>query len=71
MSQQKITSINLIGQDDHKQFLELQAAIGIAQRGGSTFYGPAKHEQRLVSDVNLLTSGEKRKLIFSEFIFSN
>ena len=64
------TKINLIGQTDHKNFLEIQAAYGLAQRGGIAI--PFKVQaERLVSEVNILNSGEVRKLIFNETIFSN
>ena len=64
------TKINLIGQTDHKNFLEIQAGYGFAQRGGIAipFTSQAK---RLASDVNILNSGEVRTIIFNETIFSN
>lgn len=63
---------NLIGDDTHKHFIELQAVFGIAQRGGVKFPFPnVSHIKRLVSDVNLLSSQEYKQLIFSEIIFSN
>lgn len=71
MNNSNINTKNLIGRDDHKNFIELQAVTGFAQRGGSRFYGITRHEQRLVSDVNLLTPRETRQLIFSESIFGN
>jgi len=65
-------SLNLIGEHHHKQFINLQAAYGFAQRGGVKFpFSNEKHVKRLVSEVNLLSSQEKRQLIFSENIFSN
>lgn len=78
MNSNKHTSIktiaitNLIGETKHRNFLDLQAALGIAQRGGVLY--PAldqKHSARLTSDVNILSSQENRELIFSESIFSN
>lgn len=66
-----ITS-NLIGEIQHRQYIRLQAAYGVAQRGGVVFpLFEEKHNARLVSDVNLLSSREHRQLVFSESIFSN
>ena len=66
------TKTNLIGQPDHKSFLELQASYGIAQRGGSIISNFSNdHSKRISSDVNLLSKAETRKLIFNETIFSN
>ncbi len=63
---------NLIGEDNHRYFLELQAAFGVAQRGGVKFpFSNEVHTKRLVSDVNILSPTEHKQLIFSEVIFSN
>jgi hypothetical protein len=72
----KSTSIanqtNLIGEDQHRHFLFLQAGFGFAQRGGVAFPFPSEaHSRRLVSKINILTSTENKQLIFSESIFSN
>lgn len=64
------TKINLIGQTDHKNFLEIQSAYGFAQRGGTAVPFDQK-AKRLVNDVNILNSGEVRNIIFNETIFSN
>lgn len=71
-STKTITITNLIGETKHRNFLDLQAAFGIAQRGGVLY--PAfdqTHSKQLVSKVNILSSQENRELIFSESIFSN
>ncbi len=66
------TTTNLIGENKHRNFLDLQAAFGIAQRGGVLFPSfDQKHRKRLASDVNILSSQENRELIFSESIFCN
>jgi hypothetical protein len=63
---------NLIGDHSHRNFIELQAEFGIAQRGGAfPFNIIPTHLNRLASDVNLLTSQEKKQLIFSGTIFNN
>jgi hypothetical protein len=63
---------NLIGDQLHLEFLEVQAEFGIAQRGGAfPFNIIPNHLNRLASDVNLLTSQEKKQLIFSGTIFNN
>lgn len=66
------TQHNLLGNAQHKQFLNLQAAYGIAQRGGTQLpaFSSVQHT-RLVSNINLLDKAEKQKLIFSEVIISN
>jgi hypothetical protein len=72
ISTKTIALTNLIGETKHRNFLDLQAAFGIAQRGGVLY--PAfdrKHSKRLASNVNILSSQENRELIFSESIFSN
>lgn len=67
-----ISTANLIGQNNFKQFLEIQAAYGYAQRGGSKIPGFEKSQaKRLVSDVNILESAELKKLVFNEIIFGN
>ncbi len=65
-------SSNLIGELQHRHYIRLQAAYGVAQRGGVVFpLYEEKHNKRLVSDVNILSSREHRQLVFSESIFSN
>lgn len=65
-------STNLIGETRHRHYISLQAAYGVAQRGGVVFpLFEDKHNARLVSDVNILSSREHRQLVFSESIFSN
>lgn len=66
------TKTNLLGNIDHKGFLELQTVYGIAQRGGSvTSNFSVDHIKRISSDVNLLDSREIKRLIFNETIYSN
>jgi hypothetical protein len=64
------TKVNLIGEPDHKSFLELQTTYGIAQRGGIAIPS-GEHAKRISTDVNLLSSAEVKSLIFNETIFSN
>ena len=67
-----ITATNLLGEKEHKDFLALQTEFGIAQRGGAyPFNIIPSHVNRLTSDVNLLTSTEKKQLIFLRSIFNN
>lgn len=67
-----IQSNNLIGDNSHRQYIQLQASLGIAQRGGVKYpYYNKQHDTRLVSNVNILSSAENKQLIFSERIFSN
>ena len=63
---------NLIGTYNHRQFLKQQATFGFSQSGGAQLpYSNEKHQIRLVSDVNILTSLENKQIVFSESIFSN
>jgi len=68
----RILPNNLIGDDQHRQFISIQASYGIAQRGGTQrAYVSDRHNQRLVHPANILDSIEQRTLIFREAIFSN
>lgn len=66
------SSAELIGQQNFKQYLEIQAAYGFAERGGTKlpFYETSQ-SKRLVSNVNILDSSELKKLVFNEIIFGN
>ena len=68
----QIENVNLIGEEQHRKFINLQAAYGFAQRGGVKFPFPGEqHSKRLISNVNILSSNENIQLVFSESIFSN
>ena len=68
----KLNKTNLIGDATHREFIELQALYGFAQRGGSVLEKDnEQHTNRLVSDVNILTPYEKKQLIFSLPVFNN
>lgn len=61
---------NLIGNEKHKDFLQLQSSYAIGKRGGSILSGlTEEHESRLVSHVNLLSRSEICGIIFSEDLF--
>jgi hypothetical protein len=63
---------NLIGQPDHKSFLELRTYYGIAQSGGVKIPSFSNaHSKRIVTDVNLLSKAETKQIIFNEIIYSN
>lgn len=63
---------NLIGDATHRDFIELQAIYGFAQRGGLVLQKDnAQHTGRLASDVNILTPYENKQLIFSLPVFNN
>jgi len=67
-----IAAANLIGQTEHRNFIELQAAFVIAQRGGSGLPGFSKHHVKRISrNANLLNSAELKSLIFGENNFNN
>lgn len=69
----KITNtINLIGENNFKQFLEIQAIYGFAQRGGIVLTSNTKaHQKRLINDANILESSELKKIVFNELIFGS
>ena len=68
----KIAQTNLIGEAEHKNFLELQTVYGIAQRGGSKVpQFSTANAKRISTDINLLTHFELKKLIFSVNVFNN
>ncbi|HXD92719.1 MAG TPA: hypothetical protein VNX01_05860 [Bacteroidia bacterium] len=68
----QLNTINLLGDATHREFIELQAIYGFAQRGGSVLEKDnEQHTNRLVSDVNILTQYEKKQLIFSLPVFNN
>ena len=63
---------SVIGETEHRNYMRLQAAYGVAQRGGTAYpLHNEAHRIRLVSDVNILSSQEHRQLVFSEIVFSN
>lgn len=65
-------SQNLIGQAEHRLFVNMLAAYGVAHRGGTVFpRSETQHHARLVHNVNLLQARERKQLIFSQSIFSN
>ncbi|MDP3556210.1 MAG: hypothetical protein Q8T03_02480 [Bacteroidota bacterium] len=67
-----LISENLIGDQSHRNFLEIQVEFGIEQRGGAFPFNIIPiHITRLVDEVNLLSSQEKKQLIFSGTIFNN
>lgn len=66
------TRVNLIGEPQHRNYIRFQAAYGVAQRGGVVFpLFEEKHHQRLVSNINILSAREHRRLVFIESVFSN
>lgn len=63
---------NLLKIPEFKEFLEIQVEYGITQRGGvSLFNKNETHLARIVSNVNLFTTGELKGLAFENFISSN
>lgn len=67
-----ISPINLLKEKEFKSFLKVQTKIAIAQCGGISLYtNRNNHQNRIVSDVNLLDSQELRGLIYENFIAIN
>ena len=66
------TTTNLIGENNFKQFLEIQALYGYTQRGGIVLPSNSISQQkRLIHNVNILESSELKKLVFNELFFGN
>jgi len=66
-----LEELNLLGKEDHKEFLAIQCAYGIEQRGGSlpiSFRGQLK---RLSHAINFLDFQERIVLIHTEGISKN
>ena len=76
MSQHKsnsnISSVaNLLTQEDYKIYLNIIAEYGIAQSGGSFPLSLPLQAKRLVYDVNILISPERKHIVYSEIISKN
>lgn len=74
MSQHKSNSsstINLLTQEDYKSYLTIISEYGIAQSGGSFPLTLPLQAKRLVFDVNLLISPERKHIVYSEIISKN
>lgn len=64
--------IDLLSNDTYKSFLKVQTTYSIAQIGGSyAYYNNLKEQERLVSDVNILSSAENKLVIFSNLLSKN
>lgn len=71
-SKNNIESTIVIGEYSHKKFLKYQATTGFKITGGSdVIYSSEQVKKRLVSDVNLLSSKEKRSLLEIGNLFNN
>lgn len=67
-----ISRIDLLSNDTYKSFLKVQTTYSIAQIGGSyAYYNNLKEQERLVSDVNILSSAENKLVIFSNLLSKN
>lgn len=64
-------SLNLLGEKEHRDFLNFQSEYGIAIRGGSRSAHPELHTKRISSTINLLGSQEIRQLSFSGTLLNN
>lgn len=63
---------NLIGNNAHRNLIQIQSKFGVALNGGSLpFSNTPFHLTRLANPINLLTPIEKKQLIFSGAIISN
>lgn len=66
------SKIDLLSNDTYKSFIKIQATYSIAQTGGSyAYYNNLKEQDRLVSDVNILSSAENKQVIFSNLLSKN
>lgn len=67
-----IDNNSIIGEYYHKKYLEFQAKRGYKITGGSEAnYRSEEIKKRLVSDINLLGSQERKILIINETLFNN
>ena len=67
-----INNNTIIGEYYHKKYLEFQAKSGYKITGGSEGnYRSDEIKKRLVSDINLLSSKERKILIMNEILFNN
>lgn len=76
MSQHKSNSnqspiANLLKQEDYKTYLNIITEYGIAQSGGSFPLVLPLQAKRLVDNVNLLISPERKHIVYSEIISKN
>jgi hypothetical protein len=63
---------NIIGDYYHKKFLEFQAKTGFKIAGGSAVTNSSEQvKKRLVTDINLLNSKERKSLLESGNLFNN
>ncbi len=59
---------NLLGEENHRNYLEFQSNVEIAFTGGHyPIYGPS-HIARLVQNINILSSSETKEFFFSTTI---
>jgi hypothetical protein len=67
-----IDADNIIGDYYHKKFLEFQAKTGFKITGGSAVTNSSEQvKKRLVTDINLLNSKERKSLLESGNLFNN
>jgi hypothetical protein len=67
-----INAGNIIGEYYHKKFIEFQAKSGFKITGGSELsIGSEQVKKRLVTDINLLNSKERKILIMNELLLNN
>lgn len=63
---------DLLGNENYKELLNIEAAYAAAVKGGhSPYYFEEEKQQRLVSNVNLLSSKERTDIVFTYFIGKN
>jgi hypothetical protein len=62
---------NILGNAEHRSFLNIQSSYGFARRGGSLSLRFRLSACRLISDINLLHYYERKLLVYSEFISKN
>jgi len=62
---------DLLSAEDYKNYLTIISEYGVAQTGGSSIISLPLQGERLVHDINLLISRERKQLIYSEIISKN
>ncbi|PBQ30273.1 hypothetical protein CNR22_00365 [Sphingobacteriaceae bacterium] len=63
--------VNLLENENYKNYLSIISEYGVAQSGGSFPISLALQARRLVFDVNLLVSPERKHVVYSEIISKN
>ena len=63
---------NLLYSDEFKSTLQFEVDYAAIVKGGHfPFYSPNEKKQRLVNEINLLSSKEQKEIVYNLFISKN